>query len=261
MIDSHSHIYCSDFDTDRDEAMQRAQQAGVWHIVMPNENLASVPVLRATHERYPTLTSMALGLHPEDVDAHWLEVLDQIRPILDSGDFIAVGEIGIDLYWDKTYRDEQMLALDTQLRWCQEKDLPFIMHCRNGMDEIIEVLDGLDGTMPRGVFHCFGGDEHDVERLRERGDFYFGIGGVVTFKKSTLPLLLPTIGLERILLETDAPYMSPVPHRGTRNESSNIPYINDFIAKTLNVTPAKVSQVTDENAIKLFGLNFYDINH
>ncbi|MCF0180886.1 MAG: TatD family hydrolase, partial [Muribaculaceae bacterium] len=184
-----------------------------------------------------------------------------MRPMLDSGDFIAVGEIGIDLYWDKTYRDEQMLALDTQLRWCQEKDLPFIMHCRNGMDEIIEVLDGLDGTMPRGVFHCFGGDEHDVERLRERGDFYFGIGGVVTFKKSTLPLLLPTIGLERILLETDAPYMSPVPHRGTRNESSNIPYINDFIAKTLNVTPAKVSQVTDENAIKLFGLNFYDINH
>lgn len=254
MIDTHSHIYCDAFDDDRDAVVARAQQAGVTHVILPNENLESVSLLSRMHEQYPRYTSLAIGLHPEEVKPGYRDVLAEMRPMLDSGDFIAVGEIGMDLYWDKTYRAEQMEALKIQLQWCQEKDLPFIMHCRDAMDEVIEVLDSLDGEIPRGVFHCFGGDANDVERLRQRGDFYFGIGGVVTFKKSTLPQLLPVIGLDRILLETDAPYMAPVPNRGKRNESSFIPFINDFIAQSLGITPQEVSDVTDQNARALFNL-------
>lgn len=252
MIDTHSHIYCDAFDDDRDEVVARAREAGVNHIILPNENLDSLPLLRALHQRYPEYMSMAIGLHPEEVRPDYRAVLDAMRPMLDGGEFIAVGEIGMDLYWDKTYRREQMEALKIQLQWCQEKDLPFIMHCRDAMDEVIEVLDALEGKMPRGVFHCFGGDANDVERLRQRGDFYFGIGGVVTFKKSKLPQLLPIIGLDRILLETDAPYMAPVPNRGKRNESSFIPCINDFIAQVLATTPQEVSRITDVNARSLF---------
>ncbi len=254
MIDTHSHIYCDAFDEDRDLVVTRAREAGVTHVILPNENLESVPLLRRLHDQYPDYTSMALGLHPEEVRPGYRDVLDAMSPMLSTGDFIAVGEIGMDLYWDKTYREEQMQALLAQLQWCQEFNLPFIMHCRDAMDETIEVIDTLEGEMPRGVFHCFGGDAGDIERLRQRGDFYFGIGGVVTFKKSQLPQLLPAIGLDRILLETDAPYMAPVPMRGKRNESSFIPYINDFIATSLGITPREVSQVTDDNARALFGI-------
>jgi len=254
MIDTHSHIYCDAFDEDRDEVVARAQQAGINHIILPNENLKSVELLRRMHSQYPDYTSMAVGLHPEEVRPDYLEELNAMRPMLDSDEFIAVGEIGIDLYWDKTYRNEQMEALKIQLQWCVDKDIPFIMHCRDGMDEILEVMDSMP-RLPRGVFHCFGGDADDVKRLRQRGDFYFGVGGVVTFKKSTLPALLPEIGLDRIVLETDAPYLAPVPMRGKRNESSFIPYINDFIAQTLGVTPEEVSRVTDRNARTLFGLD------
>lgn len=253
MIDTHSHIYCDAFDDDRDEVVARAQQAGISHIILPNENLESVKLLRRLHDQYPGYTSMAMGLHPEEVRPDYREVLDAMRPMLDSGNYIAVGEIGMDLYWDKTYRTEQMDALAIQLQWCVDKDIPFIMHCRDGMDEILEVMDGME-TLPQGVFHCFGGDASDVERLRQRGDFYYGVGGVVTFKKSNLPAVLPAIGLERIVLETDAPFLAPVPMRGKRNESSYIPYINDFIATTLGVSPQEVSDVTDRNARTLFKL-------
>ena len=218
MIDTHSHIYCDAFDEDRDATVQRAREAGIEHIILPNENLESVPLLRALHGQHPAYTSMALGLHPEEVKQDWREVLDEMRPMLDTGEFIAVGEIGIDLYWDKTYRLEQMDALAMQLQWCLDKDLPFIMHCRDGLDEILQVFDAMGPKLPQGVFHCWPGDESDVERVRRYGDFYFGIGGVVTFKKSHLPAVLPAIGLDRIVLETDAPYMAPVPMRGKRNE-------------------------------------------
>lgn len=254
MIDTHSHIYCDAFDDDRNATVLRAQEAGIEHIILPNENLASVPLLRALHNQYPSYTSMALGLHPEEVKADWREVLTTMRPMLDTGEFVAVGEIGIDLYWDKTYRQEQMEALAMQLQWCLEKDLPFIMHCREGLDEVLQVFDLMDSNLPRGVFHCWPGDASDVERVRQYGDFYFGIGGVVTFKKSQLPAVLPIIGLNRIVLETDAPYMAPVPMRGKRNESSFIPYINNHIATVLGVTPEEVSRITTQNARTLFHL-------
>ncbi|MBR7012671.1 MAG: TatD family hydrolase [Muribaculaceae bacterium] len=255
MIDSHSHIYCDAFDEDREAVIERAREAGVRHIILPNENLASVPRLAAMHERYPDYVSMTLGLHPEDVHDDYLDVLDQMRPMLDEYPVVAIGEIGIDLYWDKTWREQQSHALDIQLHWCHERDLPFIIHCRDGLDDILQVIDHLDCPVPRGVFHSFTGTPDDMKRIRERGDFYFGVNGIVTFKKSTVPELLPVIGLDRLLLETDSPYLSPVPNRGKRNESSNIPHINNFIAKALDVTPTEVSEATDRNVSALFGIS------
>ena len=185
---------------------------------------------------------------------HYMSELEQLRPLLDQHPIVAVGEIGIDLYWDKTWREQQHHALDIQLHWCNELGVPFIIHCRDGLDDILDVMDNLDCPLPQGVFHCFAGTEADVERIRKRGDFYFGVNGVVTFKKSTVSQVLPAIGLDRLLLETDAPYLAPVPYRGKRNESAYIPLVNDFVAASLGVSPENVSATTDRNAINLFHL-------
>ena len=255
MIDSHSHIYCRDFDEDRDEVIARAKDAGVRHIILPNENLESVQQVVATRDANPSYVSIALGLHPEDVDADFEQQLEAMRPLLEEYHPVGVGEIGIDLYWDSTWREQQMEALDTQLHWCKELDLPFIIHCRNALDEILSVMDNFGEELPRGVFHSFTGTPEEVEKVRERGDFYFGVNGIVTFKKSNVKDILPVVGLERLLLETDSPYLAPVPNRGKRNESANIPYICHFIAEHLGVEPDEVSQATDRNAIALFSLD------
>ena len=254
MIDSHTHIYGAEFDDDRAEVVARAQEAGVTHIVLPNENLESMPRLQAALRQWPQYVSLALGLHPEEVRDDFREVLAAMRPSLDEVPCVAVGEIGIDLYWDKTYREQQMEALDTQLHWCIDKDIPFIIHCREALDEILWVMDNFGQSLPRGVFHCCAGTVADVDRVRERGDFYFGVNGVVTFKKSTVHELLPVMGLDRILLETDAPYLAPVPHRGKRNEPAFIAAVRDCIARWLEVEPQQVDQATTANAQSLFGL-------
>lgn len=255
MIDSHSHIYCDDFDNDRKQVIARAQAASVRHIILPNENVESVKRVVAVREAFPDYISIALGLHPEDVDGDFEQQLALMRPMLDLYKPVAVGEIGIDLYWDATWREQQMQAFDTQLHWCKELGIPFIMHCRNALDEILNVLDNFGEPLPRGVFHSFTGTPQEVEQVRQRGDFYFGVNGIVTFKKSNVKDILPVVGLDRLLLETDSPYLSPVPNRGKRNESANIPYICQFIAQALGVTSDEVSQATDRNAIALFNLD------
>lgn len=252
MIDSHSHIYCREFNDDRDEAIARAQEAGVRHIIMPNENLESVQYVVAARDAYPGYMSIALGLHPEDVNEDYEQQLTALRPLLDQYHPVAVGEIGIDLYWDKTWREQQMEALDTQLHWCKELDIPFIIHCREALDEILSVMDNFGEPLPQGVFHSFTGTPEEVEKVRKRGDFYFGVNGIITFKKSNVKDILPVVGLNRLLLETDSPYLAPVPHRGKRNESANIPYICNFIADYMDISPEEVSQATDHNAIALF---------
>ena len=191
MIDSHSHIYCRDFNEDRDEVIARAKDAGVRHIILPNENLESVQQVVATRDANPSYVSIALGLHPEDVDADFEQQLEAMRPLLEEYHPVGVGEIGIDLYWDSTWREQQMEALDTQLHWCKELDLPFIIHCRNALDEILSVLDNFGEELPRGVFHSFTGTPEEVEKVRERGDFYFGVNGIVTFKNDIVALALP----------------------------------------------------------------------
>lgn len=254
MIDSHAHIYCDAFDADRDEVIARAREAGVRHIIMPNENLESLMRLKAVRDAYGDYVSLTIGLHPEDVDGDFASKLAAMHQLIDDEPWVAVGEVGIDLYWDKTWREQQLEALDTQLHWCIEKDIPFIMHCRDGLDECLWVLDNFDGPLPRGVFHSFTGTVQDVEAVRRRGDFYFGVNGIVTFKKSAVKEILPVVGLDRLLLETDSPYLAPVPNRGKRNESANIPHICRFVAEQLGEAFETVSEATDRNAVALFRL-------
>ncbi len=254
MIDSHTHLYAAEFDEDRDAMVARAQAAGVAHVILPNESVASVDRLWAMQDRWPQWVSVALGLHPEEVHDDWRDALEQLRPLLDVRPCVAVGEIGIDLYWDATFRDQQVEALDTQLHWCVDKGIPFIIHCREALDEILWVMDNFGEPLPQGVFHCFAGTPGDVDRVRKRGDFYFGVNGVVTFKKSTIPPLLPVIGLDRLLLETDAPYLAPVPHRGKRNESAFMAAVRDCVANCLGVAPDAVNAATEANAVRLFNL-------
>lgn len=254
MIDSHSHIYCEAFDGDRDEVMHRAAEAGVTHIVMPNENLESVTRLHATHEAFPHTTSMAMGLHPEDVHDDWQTVLKQMRQLFSEHHYVAVGEIGIDLYWDRTWRDAQLAALDEQLHWCKELELPFIIHCREALDEVLWVMDNFGEPLPPGVMHSFAGEPADVERVRKRGDFFFGVNGIVTFKKSNIKELLPVIGVERLLLETDAPFLAPVPKRGKRNESAFVAHTARFVAHHLAMPESELIAHCDANARQLFGI-------
>ena len=175
-----------------------------------------------------------------------------IRHELDSSsDYVSVGEIGIDLYWDKTYEREQMLAFSEQVSWAVDRDIPVIIHCRDGLDQVLEVLKGFNGRV-KGVFHSFGGSESDVDRIRDTGDFYFGINGIVTFKNSSLRATLPHIGIERIVLETDSPYLAPVPFRGKRNESAYVSNVAATVAGVFDIDLERIGAITSSNAEKLF---------
>lgn len=255
MTDTHSHLYLEEFDSDREDAMARASAAGVQRLILPNVDLQTIPQMLEMHKRHPERTSMAMGLHPTSVDANFHETLAATYDYFSKHHFVAVGEVGIDLYWDTTFREQQTEAFDTQLHWAETLGIPVIIHCRNGLDEILSVFSNYSGTLPQCVFHSFGGTNADVERIRHYGDFYFGINGIVTFKNSKLSETLPMIGIDRIVLETDCPYLAPVPHRGKRNESAYIPLIAAKIAAALSLTTDEVATTTDRNATTLFKLN------
>lgn len=268
MIDTHTHLYLSEFNVDGDSpgaAVDRAVAAGVTTLVMPNVDLSTIDQLHELAVIRPDAVRMAMGFHPTEVGPGWNEAVDRIEselrgPLTER--YVAIGEIGIDLYWDATYRSEQMDAFDRQARLGAELGLPLIIHCRNGLDETLEVLEGLAMTPPAVVMHCFGGTAADVVEIRRRAsvvpEIFFGIGGVVTFKKSILPEALPEIGLDHIVLETDSPYLAPVPHRGKRNESSYLPHIANKIGSILlpDMSEADalstVDTVTTANALRLF---------
>ena len=253
-IDTHAHLDGEEFSADREQVVARARVAGAAAVLVPAINAASEQSIAALCSAYPGFVWRMMGLHPEEVHDDWRDALEQLRPLLDVRPCVAVGEIGIDLYWDATFRDQQVEALDTQLHWCVDKGIPFIIHCREALDEILWVMDNFGEPLPQGVFHCFAGTPGDVDRVRKRGDFYFGVNGVVTFKKSTIPPLLPVIGLDRLLLETDAPYLAPVPHRGKRNESAFMAAVRDCVANCLGVAPDAVNAATEANAVRLFNL-------
>ena len=255
MIDSHTHIYMEEFDTDRNEVMHRAVAAGVGAMILPNVDLDSIDALHNTVAQYPNLCHAAMGLHPTSVTPKYSEQLAAIRPLFDTHNYSAVGEIGIDLYWDKTYRTEQCIAFAEQIRWAQELSLPIIIHCREALDTTIEVLKQFPYNSVRGVFHSFTGTPEQVATIRrEVGDFYFGINGIVTFKNACLDDLVTAIGIHRILLETDAPYLAPTPHRGKRNEPAYTPYMAARIAQILGISIEEVDQATTSNTRTLFNL-------
>lgn len=276
LIDSHTHLYCDDFLTEEqprhpkkgtilpppaptprggEEAVERALEAGVSHLIFPANALGEIEPMKRLAAKFPGKISMAMGVHPTELTDDLDAALDIIEKELESnpGLYCAVGEIGIDLYWEPENRDRQMRAFDRQCRIALRHDLPIIIHCRDGLNETLEVLRGLP-AVPRGVFHSFGGTVEDVARIRDVGDFHFGINGILTFKNSTLPAVLPSIGLDRILLETDSPYLAPVPYRGRRNQSAYLPAIAAAVASSLSLPLETVAFQTTANTRRLFNL-------
>lgn len=251
-IDTHTHLYAEEFDGDRDLAVLRAKEAGVTRMFMPNIDDTTVDdmlSLCASHEGcYPII-----GFHPTSVDANWKQRLSTVKSRLDSPQkFYGIGETGLDLYWDKTYRNEQMEAFDEQIHWALEKDLPLIVHCREAYPELFEVLAPYRETNLRGIFHSFTGTKDEAERLLEYSGFMLGINGVATFKKSTLPDILPDVPVDRIVLETDSPYLAPVPFRGKRNESAYLVKTAEKLSDIYGIPLETIARTTTENALRVF---------
>lgn len=257
MTDTHTHLYDEAFAADGADgcvmAVQRAMQAGIDRFVMPNVDMASVEPMTLLASRFPGRVFTAIGLHPTELDSGWRDTLAEIMARMPEKGCVAIGEVGIDLYWDKSFRQEQMDCFAGQLRIAEEKRLPVIIHCREALDETLDVIKAHQGKLPKLVFHSFTGSPEDVKRIREVADAWFGINGVVTFKNAgSLREAVREIGLDRILLETDSPYLAPVPKRGRRNESAFLPYICDKVAELLSVAPDVVAQATDRNAEAVF---------
>lgn len=255
MIDTHTHLYLQEFEPSADEAVRRAVDAGVTKMIFPNVDLSTVALQRKLHEQFPDNTYMAMGLHPTEIDADWEKNLGMIEAELreNLADYVAIGEVGIDLYWDKTFRSAQREALAIQAGWAAQLGLPLIIHCREGLDDTLDVLRGVE--LGDVVFHSFTGTPDEVKRIRDSvASPYFGINGVVTFKNSRLRDTLPSIGLDRMLLETDSPYLAPVPHRGKRNESAYLVHTAAHIASSMGLTLREVEDATTLNAVKVFGL-------
>lgn len=209
MIDTHSHIYGPEFDDDRAEVLQRARLAGVDKVLLPNINEESIARMLQVAKEYPDMCYPMMGLHPEDVKEDWAQVLDRMEMQLDG--MIAVGEVGLDFYWDTTFRKEQIEAFERQICWAVERNLPLVIHMRKAEQELLEVMERHKSDGLRGVFHCFGGSRETASRMLKHEGFVLGIGGVVTFKNSRLAETLRHVPLDRIVLETDAPYLAPVP--------------------------------------------------
>ena len=261
LIDTHSHIYEPEFDADRDEAVARARAAGVERLLFPAIDASAHGRMLDACRRYGDCCLPMMGLHPTSLNDNprWREELDEAAALLKNPPagirFVGVGEIGLDLYWSAAFRDEQIEAFRRQCRLALECDLPIAVHTRNAWAEMERVVGEFRGSGLRGVFHAFGEDEATYRRLRALGDFRFGIGGVVTFRKSPLAETVRNMALEDIVLETDCPYLTPAPHRGKRNESGYIVYICERVAELKGLTPEEVARATSRTAEELFGLD------
>jgi len=252
LIDTHCHLYSEEFQEDRREMIRRAQDAGVTHFMLPNIDLRSMDPMMELEREYPGQCHAMMGLHPcyvkEDAD-HQLEV---VRDSLAVRKFVAIGEIGLDFYWDLSYREKQFEAFRKQLEWSLQHQLPVVIHSRQSLRECIDTVQEVGRGAIRGIFHCFGGSRAEAEEIMEFG-MYLGIGGVVTFRKSGLDEVIREVGLSRVVLETDAPYLAPVPFRAKRNESSYLVYIAEKIAEVRNMSYEEVARITTANALEVFG--------
>lgn len=252
IIDTHTHLDGPEFDADRDEVIARARAAGVGKVLLPAIDLKSVDSVLAVCDRYPGYAYPMIGLHPEEVKADFREVLQEMKKRI-TPRFIAIGEVGLDYYWSREFEKEQLEAFEEQVRWSVEYQLPLMIHCRKGQQEMVSLLKRYEKELPGGVFHCFTGNEKEAAELLRFDKFVLGIGGVLTFKKSHLPEVLPSIPLSRIVLETDSPYMAPVPMRGQRNESAFVVYVLKKMAECYGVSEEEVARVTDDNVERIFG--------
>ena len=252
-IDTHAHLDGAEFAEDRAAVVQRAKEAGASQVFIPAIDLPSLDTVMDFCRQFPDFAYPMVGLHPEEVKADWHEVLSAMHPHLSDVGVIAIGEVGLDFYWSREFEKEQMTAFEEQVRWSVETRLPLMIHCRKAQNELVGILRRYQKELPGGVFHCFTGNENEARQLLEFENFVLGIGGVLTFKKSHLPEVLPAVvPLSRIVLETDAPYMAPVPKRGERNESSFIPYIIARLADAYGVEEEEIARQTNENVGRVF---------
>jgi TatD DNase family protein len=254
LIDTHTHLFLEEFDNDRDQVIQRAIESGVEVFLLPNIDVQTIESMHALSKKYPNNCFPMMGLHPGSVDTSWKANLDIIKEKLFSGNYIAVGEIGMDLYWDKTNVVAQREVFSVQVEWAKELNLPIVIHSRDAYEEIYKILDKLNDANLSGVFHCFTGTEKDAEKILSYGNFKLGIGGVLTYKNARIDESLKNVGLEQIVLETDSPYLTPVPFRGKRNESAYMVHVAERLANVYGVSVSRVEEMTTKNARELFQL-------
>lgn len=252
MIDTHTHLYVKEFEADIDAVLERAAAAGVDKMFLPAIDSETHESMMAIEERFKGRCFSMIGIHPCSVKTNYENELAIVADLLSQRTFAAIGETGLDFYWDTSFVEEQYLALDQQIQWALQYNLPLVLHTRNAIAETIEVIQRYKNTPLRGIFHCFGGTLSEARAIIEC-NFLLGIGGVVTYKKAGLDVVLPQIELEHIVLETDAPYLSPVPFRGKRNECSYLPFVAQKIAEIKGIELETVLQQTTQNAERLFG--------
>lgn len=255
IIDTHAHLDGPEFADDLDDVITRAKEAGVGKIFIPAINEDSIKTVPETCRKYPNYLYPMMGLQPEEVKDDYLSVLDKMHAELTSGTrYIAVGEVGLDFYWSREYEKQQLDAFERQMRWSIKTRLPLMIHCRKAQNELLHIMKPYINELPGGVFHCFTGNQKEAERYLEFDKFVLGVGGVSTLKSSHLREDLPAaVPLTRIVLETDSPYMAPVPHRGQRNESSFVVEVMKQLAISYNVTEEEVAKQTNENVRRVFG--------
>lgn len=251
LIDTHAHLYLAEFDTDREEMLQRAQQAGVGRILLPAIDSSTHDAIVGFEKAHPYCQAM-MGVHPCYIKANYRKELDKAKAWWAERSFIAVGEIGLDFYWDRTFEKEQYLAFREQIEWALEKNVPIVIHSRNATLACVEVLKEYKNTSLRGVFHCFSGSLEEAREILKLG-FYLGIGGVLTYKNAGVAQVMEQLPLDQIILETDAPYLTPVPYRGKRNESSYVSIVAEKLASIKGVPLGEVAVLTTVNAERLFG--------
>ena len=253
IIDTHTHLYLDKFKEDIDKVISRAKENGVSKFIFPAIDSSHFENMRNLKNRYPENIYLMTGLHPTDVKENYKEELDFVTKTLKNHNYVAVGEIGIDLYWDKSFLKQQQEAFRFQIRLAVNNDLPIVIHCREAFDEIFEILNEENCETLRGVFHCFTGDLNQAKKAISLG-FLLGIGGVVTFKNGGIDKFLNQIDLKYIVLETDSPYLAPVPYRGKRNESSYIIYVLEKLSELYKIPKEEIASVTTNNAKKMFSL-------
>lgn len=251
LIDTHAHIYSRKFESDREAVINEIREAGVERIYMPNIDVESIEEMLEMEKSYPGFCIPMMGLHPCDVKEDFEAQLAVMKEWLWKRPFAAVGEIGLDLYWDKSFFEEQKQALREQISWAKSLDLPIVLHCRDSMNETIEIVREMQDGKLKGIFHCFTGNLDQAQQIVELG-FLLGIGGVVTYKNGGLDQVLPHLKIENLVLETDAPYLAPVPFRGKRNTPAYLPYIAERVGDLMQLNAAEVARITKENALALF---------
>jgi TatD DNase family protein len=261
IIDTHAHLYAEEFSADQTEVFIRAEAEGVHYFLLPNINSESIPLMEKLMKEQKNTIPM-MGLHPSYVKENWMEELKIIETHLfkNPSKYCAVGEIGIDLFWDKTFIEAQKIVFRTQISWAKKLKLPIAIHARDAFDEIFEILDEENDESLKGVFHCFTGSIEQATKILDYGGFKLGIGGVITYKNSGLTEVLNSVELKHLVLETDAPYLSPAPFRGKRNESAYLSYIIEKISGIYKLSDAIIAEVTSQNAIELFQLEKFKSN-